>query len=84
MAPKTKATNGAGAKAQPEKPEKPTAPPPTDGTSTPVTEAVIVSGSLGKPDKAAYDNEQDSLRKKIDELQAKSVRMACRVKLRCL
>jgi hypothetical protein len=69
MAPKSKA-NGAGAKAKPEK-----ATPSASGTSTPVPDGVPTSGgSFSKPDKAAYDAEQDQLRKKIDEIQTKLVR----------
>jgi hypothetical protein len=69
-APKTKA-NGAGAKSKAEK-----SAPSTNGTTTPVTEAAAPSssGGFGKPDKAAYDAEQDQLRKDIDALQAKVVR----------
>jgi hypothetical protein len=65
MAPKSKA-NGAGAK-----PEKSV--PSTSGTATPITDAPS-SGALTKPDKAAYDAEQDSLRKQIDAIQTKLVR----------
>jgi hypothetical protein len=72
MAPKSKA-NGAGALAKSEK-----ATPSASGTSTPIPDAAASSsGGLGKPDKAAYDAEQDQLRKKIDEIQAKLVRAAC-------
>lgn len=31
----------------------------------------------GRPDKAAYDTEQNALRAQIDALQAKSVRLSC-------
>jgi hypothetical protein len=78
MPPKSKA-NGAGAKAT--KPEKAT--PSASGTSTPIPDggAAASGGSFGKPDKAAYDTEQDQLRKKIDEIQTKLVRPLIRTVL---
>lgn len=74
-APKAKsaAPSGAAPKA---KVEKSTA--STNGTTTPVTDvsgAAPASG-LGKPDKAAHDAEQDSIKKEIDAAQAKLVRGA--------
>jgi hypothetical protein len=71
-APKSK-TNGAGAKAKPEK-----SAPSTNGTTTPVPEAApSSSGGFGKPDKAAYDSEQEDIKKQIDAIQTKLVRFGC-------
>lgn len=67
--------NGAG--------KKPKAPSPSTGTSTPVTTAstpvtsaqieLAVYGS-GRPEKAAYDAEQNKIKAEIDVLQARLVR----------
>jgi hypothetical protein len=68
-APKSKAANGPAAKGKPVKSAA-----STNGTSTPVSdwpEAAPVSSS--KPDKAAYDAEQNSLKAEIDALQSKLV-----------
>lgn len=44
-----------------------------NGTSTPTAEgtAPATTGGFGKPDKAAYDAEQESLKKEIDTIQAR-------------
>ena len=65
------AANGAAPKAKAQKPES-----STNGTTTPVHESVKdnAGSTSGKPDKAAYDAEQDQLKKSIDALQVKLVR----------
>lgn len=77
MAPKAKANgsaNGAVAKAKPAK--APTPSPSASGTATPLPSEDVKSGSAqrtGRPDKAAYDVEQERLKKEIAELQEKMV-----------
>jgi hypothetical protein len=77
MAPKAKANGAGGASAKP-KADKP-ATPARSGASTPAPASDVVGkdGAAvagGRPDKAAYDAEQDSLKKEIDGIQAKLVR----------
>ena len=76
MAPKTKAAPTNGAKSAPSKeaaaPKPSVSPAPASGTETPLVDA---NGPIAKPDKAAYDAEQDKLRKEIEVQQAKLVRM---------
>ncbi|KZV72168.1 hypothetical protein PENSPDRAFT_576632 [Peniophora sp. CONT] len=71
MAPKTKAAPANGTKSAPkESAPKPSASPaPADGGA----DAVLADadGPITKPDKAAYDAEQDRLRKEIEVQQAK-------------
>ena len=83
-APKAKnaASNGAGAKAPKEakatKESKalPTPSATTSGKTSPVPpeDGKQSSAHRGRPDKAAYDAEQDSIKKEIDALQVKMVR----------
>lgn len=77
MAPKAKANgsaNGAAAKAKPAK--APTPSPSASGTATPLPTEDVKLGSAqrtGRPDKVAYDAEQERLKKEIAELQEKMV-----------
>lgn len=61
-------TNGAAPKGKPAK-IAPTPSPLASGTATPVGDVP----RTGRPDKAAYDTEQESLKAKIAELQEKNV-----------
>jgi hypothetical protein len=74
MAPKSSAANGSSSKPKGNK-------TPTNGYTTPKTD--VEDGSkpatpLGtsRPDKAAYDTEQEKLKKEIEALQTKLVRLA--------
>ena len=78
MAPKAKANgtaNGAAAKGKSAK--APTPSPSASGTATPLP---VEDAKLGpaqrasRPDKAAYDTEQEKLKKEIADLQEKLVR----------
>ena len=55
--------------------EKTFAPASTNGTSTPVPQDTSADAKTpaSKPDKAAYDAEQENIKKEIDALQTKLV-----------
>lgn len=76
MAPKTKTAPANGTKSAPKEtaPKPSVSPAPANGAETPLSDA---QGPLTKPDKAAYDAEQDKLRKEIEAQQAKLVRSRC-------
>lgn len=73
MAPKTKAAPANGTKKE-SAPKPSVSPAPANGSADAATDA---QGALTKPDKAAYDSEQDRLRKEIEVQQAKLVRPPC-------
>lgn len=73
MAPKTKAAPVNGTKSAPkESAPKPSVSPAPENGSADVALS-DAQGTLTKPDKAAYDAEQDRLRKEIEVQQAKLV-----------
>lgn len=75
MAPKSKpASNNTAAK------EKPSVPSPVNGSATPVPVAAkdeateAQSSAVSRPDRKAYDADQERIKVEIDALQAKLVR----------
>ena len=69
MAPKSKPASANGAK-----PVKAAAVAKAANGSADAQVDVSPAGTLSRPDKAAYDAEQEKLKKEIDELQTKLVR----------